>query len=130
MRLIAKEIAVLLARMDTHPEEFAVEDPRNGRIKWHPFLPRGIGFDNFNLFEKFLVRRKYRKTVAAFDRRRAYAEILKRLMADSNKKQSEEEITKQETKLSLQKARLERLYEEQKLLEDMKHKLKVGDIVC
>ena len=124
MKFIAEEVAILLARMDTHPEEF-MEELNWGEFKWKPFLPRGHGFHQFNIFEQYLVRKKYRKTVATFEKKRAYAEIMRRLIDPPKEKESRvrRSMLQEEHELEAQRQLFQKLHEQHQ-------KEGIGRIVC
>ena len=126
MKLIAEEVAILLARMDTHPEEF-IEDLNWGEFKWKPFLPRGHGFNQFNILEQYLVRKKYRRTIDTFEKKRAYAEIMKRLIDPPKEKEVRVRKARRpeilEEELETQRQLFQKLHEQHQ-------KEGIGKIVC
>lgn len=58
------QVKILLERMDTNPEEFAVVDGG----KWDEFMPNQPRFKDFTKVEQYLIRKKFREVVKVAER--------------------------------------------------------------
>ena len=58
------QVKILLERMDTNPEEFAVVDGG----KWDEFMPNQPRFKDFTKVEQYLIRKKFREIVKVAER--------------------------------------------------------------
>ena len=58
------QVKILLERMETNPEEFAVVDGG----KWDEFMPNQPRFKDFTKVEQYLIRKKFREIVKVAER--------------------------------------------------------------
>ena len=63
-KLCHDQVKILLERMETHPEEFAVVDGG----KWDEFMPNRSRFKDFTKVEQYLIRKKFMEIVKVAER--------------------------------------------------------------
>lgn len=69
------QVKILLERMDTNPEEFAVVEG-----KWDEFMPNRSRFNTFTKVEQYLIRQKFTKIIKNIERQETYDAILETLV--------------------------------------------------
>jgi hypothetical protein len=69
------QVKILLERMETHPEEFAVVEG-----KWDEFMPNRSRFNTFTKVEQYLIRQKFTKIIKNIERQETYDAILETLV--------------------------------------------------
>ena len=74
-KLCHDQVKILLERMDTNPEEFAVVEG-----KWDEFMPNRSRFNTFTKVEQYLIRQKFTKIIKNIERQETYDAILETLV--------------------------------------------------
>jgi len=69
------QVKILLERMDTNPEEFAIVEG-----KWDEFMPNRSRFNTFTKVEQYLIRQKFTKIIKNIERQETYDAILETLV--------------------------------------------------
>ena len=69
------QVKILLERMDTNPEEFAIVEG-----KWDEFMPNRLRFNTFTKVEQYLIRQKFTKIIKNIERQETYDAILETLV--------------------------------------------------
>ena len=69
------QVKILLERMDTNPEEFAIVEG-----KWDEFMPNRSRFKDFTKVEQYLIRQKFTKIIKNIERQETYDAILETLV--------------------------------------------------
>jgi len=74
-KLCHDQVKILLERMDTNPDEFAVVEG-----KWDEFMPNRSRFNTFTKVEQYLIRQKFTKIIKNIERQETYDAILETLV--------------------------------------------------
>jgi len=74
-KLCHDQVKILLERMDTNPEEFAIVEG-----KWDEFMPNRSRFNTFTKVEQYLIRQKFTKIIKNIERQETYDAILETLV--------------------------------------------------